>query len=208
MSIQHELGADLGSDERKSGEHETGDHREGDDESAQHGRTLPSYTWRGQRAPDDMNEVMAQRARGYVVQDDSDLGGYKLQHQVESYMLYQGKKLVPRFDANSYLRVLGAWQSFDLAGKYGDGELARALAPCHGQYWLNFTIDSDVCFYPEEQQEISQALKANDINYQHITVHSDKGHDSFLLEPELYTPHIHFLLTDMLRQARAQHKSA
>jgi homoserine O-acetyltransferase len=23
-----------------------------------------------------------------------------------------------------------------------------------------------------------------------ITVHSDKGHDSFLLEPELFTPHI------------------
>ncbi len=23
-----------------------------------------------------------------------------------------------------------------------------------------------------------------------ITVHSDKGHDSFLLEPRLYTPHL------------------
>ena len=28
----------------------------------------------------------------------------------------------------------------------------------------------------------------------HITVHSDKGHDSFLLEPELYTPHISWAL--------------
>ena len=28
----------------------------------------------------------------------------------------------------------------------------------------------------------------------YITVHSDKGHDSFLLEPELYSPHISFLL--------------
>jgi homoserine O-acetyltransferase len=24
----------------------------------------------------------------------------------------------------------------------------------------------------------------------HITVHSAKGHDSFLLEPQLYTPHV------------------
>jgi homoserine O-acetyltransferase len=28
----------------------------------------------------------------------------------------------------------------------------------------------------------------------HITVHSDKGHDSFLLEPELYTPHLVYTL--------------
>ncbi len=28
----------------------------------------------------------------------------------------------------------------------------------------------------------------------HITVHSDKGHDSFLLEPELYTPHLAYTL--------------
>jgi homoserine O-acetyltransferase len=28
----------------------------------------------------------------------------------------------------------------------------------------------------------------------HITVHSDKGHDSFLLEPQLYTPHLAFTL--------------
>ena len=29
----------------------------------------------------------------------------------------------------------------------------------------------------------------------HITVHSDKGHDSFLLEPEMYAPHLHYTLT-------------
>jgi homoserine O-acetyltransferase len=28
----------------------------------------------------------------------------------------------------------------------------------------------------------------------HIIAHSDKGHDSFLLEPDLYTPHIAWLL--------------
>jgi homoserine O-acetyltransferase len=28
----------------------------------------------------------------------------------------------------------------------------------------------------------------------HLTVHSDKGHDSFLLEPDFYTPHISWVL--------------
>jgi homoserine O-acetyltransferase len=27
-----------------------------------------------------------------------------------------------------------------------------------------------------------------------VTVHSEKGHDSFLLEPELFTPHIRYTL--------------
>ena len=37
-------------------------------------------------------------------------------------------------------------------------------------------------------------LEDADVDVMHITVHSDKGHDSFLLEPDLYTPHISWLL--------------
>ncbi|MFM2143063.1 MAG: hypothetical protein RLZZ476_1607, partial [Verrucomicrobiota bacterium] len=32
------------------------------------------------------------------------------------------------------------------------------------------------------------------VSNMHITVHSDKGHDSFLLEPQLYTPHLAYTL--------------
>jgi homoserine O-acetyltransferase len=61
---------------------------------------------------------------------------------------------------------------------------------------LVFSIDSDVCFYPEEQRELVQYLKAANVSVQYVTVHSDKGHDSFLLEPELFTPHISFRLQE------------
>ena len=57
-----------------------------------------------------------------------------------------------------------------------------------------FSIDSDFCFYPEEQAELVQHLEKAGVASMHITVHSDKGHDSFLLEPALYTPHIAYLL--------------
>ena len=40
----------------------------------------------------------------------------------------------------------------------------------------------------DEQLRIADALKAADVAFRHITVHSDKGHDSCLLEPELYSP--------------------
>ena len=77
------------------------------------------------------------------------------------------------------------------------GDAAIALQPCKDQHWLLFSIDSDVCYYPEEQMEIALALKSHSVDLQYITVHSDKGHDSFLLEPSLYTPHIVFKLSEL-----------
>ena len=138
--------------------------------------------------------VMEERARGEVLQPSDILSGYRLQHRIESYVLHQGRKFVRRFDANSYLRIVNAWQAYDLPRQQADGDAARALAPCHDQNWLVFSIDSDVSFYVDEQAEIAHALRANAIPFQYITVHSEKGHDSFLLEPDLYAPHIHFML--------------
>ncbi len=53
-----------------------------------------------------------------------------------------------------------------------------------------FSIDSDVCFYPEEQGRMMHALKAAGVQARRITVHSEKGHDSFVLEPSLFAPHL------------------
>ena len=140
-------------------------------------------------------DVMEARSKQEIVQEENDLKGYRLQYQIESYMLHQGKKFVTRFDANSYLRIASMWQQFDLAARTG-GDLVAAFRPCslHRQRHLVFSIESDVCFWPEQQAELCAAMKAAEVNFQHITVHSDKGHDSFLLEPELYSPYISFVL--------------
>ncbi len=148
-------------------------------------------------------KVMEDRARGEIIQAQNDLKGYRLKHQIESYMLHQGKKFVRRFDANTYLRITQMWQDFDLTAPTG-GDLAAALEPSvrHGHRYLLFTINSDVCYWPDEQEEIALALEKLDLAYQYITVHSYKGHDSFLLEPELFSPHISFMLRDGHREAR------
>jgi homoserine O-acetyltransferase len=151
--------------------------------------------------------VMEDRSRNEIMQDENDLGLYRLQEQIESYMLHQGKKFVLRFDANTYLRIIQMWQRMDLPRDYGDGDLVRAIRRCRGQRFLVFTIDSDVCFWPEEQAEIAGALKDADIDYQYITVHSDKGHDSFLLEPELYLPSISYFLRELHRAKVTVQKS-
>ncbi len=141
-------------------------------------------------------DAIERRARAEVVQPDDTLSWFHIRDQCQSYMLHQGKKFVQRFDANTYLRFTDMWSRYD-AVKEGDAEspadlLGRSKAA--GQRWLVFSIDSDFCFYPEEQAELVQHLEQAGVASMHITVHSDKGHDSFLLEPALYTPHIAYLL--------------
>jgi len=130
------------------------------------------------------------RARDEVMDIDDGAGYYDLTHPLESYMRHQGEKFVKRFDANSYLRIMHAWQTYDLVAEAGLEDLSELFTACKHQRYMVFSIDSDVCFYPEEQQEMVRYLELADVPYRWITVHSDKGHDSFLLEPELYAPHL------------------
>ena len=141
-------------------------------------------------------DEIEKRARGDVKQPDEHLRWYRLRDKVESYMLHQGTKFVKRFDANTYLRICGMWSSFDPVAEAGAADWNALLAPCAraGQRWLIFSIDSDFCFYPEEQAALTSHLRDAEVNVMHITVHSLKGHDSFLLEPLLYTPHLVYAL--------------
>ncbi|MBE7502143.1 MAG: homoserine O-acetyltransferase [Verrucomicrobiales bacterium] len=135
-------------------------------------------------------ETLRERARGQVMSHKPPHGWYEMNHPVESYMLHQGDKFVRRFDANSYLRILDAWQWFDLV-KEGEAEDFHDLfTRCRSHEFLVFSIDSDIMFYPQEQAKLVQQLKRAHVPVMWITVHSEKGHDSFLLEPRLFSPHL------------------
>lgn len=141
-------------------------------------------------------DAIEKRARQDVVQPDDVLAWYQVRDQFQSYMLHQGKKFVKRFDANTYLRIIDMWSRYNATDE-GDAESPTILferSRLAGQRWLVFSIDSDFCFYPEEQAELVKHLEEAQVDVMHITVHSDKGHDSFLLEPDLYTPHISWVL--------------
>ena len=141
-------------------------------------------------------DEIEKRARGDVKQPDEGLRWYRLRDNIESYMLHQGTKFVKRFDANTYLRICEMWSSFDPVREAEADDWQSLLQPCarDGQRWLIFSIDSDFCFYPEEQAALVQHLRNAEVDVMHITVHSLKGHDSFLLEPLLYTPHLVYTL--------------
>lgn len=140
-------------------------------------------------------DMIEERARLDIVQPEVDIPWYRVSSVLESYMLYQGQKFVKRFDANSYLRIIDAWQQFDLFQDAKAAGIDPLFAQCQKQKYLVFTIDSDCCFYPEYQEEICAELKKAQVSHMRLTVHSEKGHDSFLLEPNLYTPHLAYALS-------------
>jgi homoserine O-acetyltransferase len=131
----------------------------------------------------DIDQI-EKRAKAEIRKTKNNLS-YDLRHSLESYMLRQGEKFVDRFDANSYLRILMALQDFNLAQDYGNGNLLDAFKGIDSKIQI-FSINTDYCCYPEEQVALKKAFEQNGTKVDFRIVDSEKGHDSFLLEPEKY----------------------
>lgn len=146
-------------------------------------------------------DAIERRANHKVVQPEDRFAWYQPHSHVESYMLHQGRKFTNRFDANTYLRICEMWSRYDPAEEAGAADMYELFSRSReaGHQYLVFSIDEDYCFYPEEQAALVEYLKDAGVPHLFITVHSDKGHDSFLLEPQLYTPHIQMVLQNANR---------
>lgn len=127
-------------------------------------------------------------------QEQDEFSWYKIRTPLESYILHQGRKFLRRFDANTYLYLIAGWTNFNLARDLGTSDYNEVFSGCRHQNYLLFSIDSDCCFYPEEQKFLNDKLVAAGIKTEFISVSSDKGHDSFLLEPDLYSAAIRKVL--------------
>ena len=133
-----------------------------------------------------LSEPALHRKFGRRLQDRKGLSfGFDADFQVESYLRYQGKSFVDRFDANSYLYITRAMDYFDLAADYG-GKLAAAFTDSPVRFCVaSFT--SDWLFPTAEAKRVVHALNAAAADVSFVEIDSDKGHDAFLLnEPELH----------------------
>lgn len=105
--------------------------------------------------------------------------------QVESYLDHHGQKLARRFDANSYLILNKVMDLHDVGRGRGGRRtaLARVTAPS-----LVVSIDSDVLYTPRQQREMVDDLQAGGAEVDHRTLHSDHGHDGFLIDFDQLAP--------------------
>lgn len=116
------------------------------------------------RHPFDFEQKFARRMQGEGTQ-----------FQVESYLNYQGNKLVERFDAVSYVRLTQAMDSHDIArGRPNCREVLQHLKiPVRV-----VGIDNDLLYPPEECKELADLLP----NATYHELESPYGHDAFLIE--------------------------
>lgn len=138
--------------------------------------------------------TIEERARGKVRLPAPSFTFHKMDNAEESYMSYQGQKFTRRFSRHSYLLILEMWLRFNLQSGSNSPTLQGLFSKCRKQRYLMFSISSDVCFYPEHQNRLYEMLKEVRVPATYITVHSDRGHDSFLLEPDLYAPYLRHVL--------------
>ncbi|PAD38568.1 homoserine O-acetyltransferase [Terribacillus sp. 7520-G] len=113
-------------------------------------------------------------------------------YEVESYLNYQGEKLVNRFDANCYMTLLEAMNSHDIGrGRGGWQAAARRI----DAIVLTFGFSRDLLFPPEEISRFAAAVPRG----RHVDVDTIYGHDGFLLEFEKWGHHIREVLEQPMK---------
>lgn len=110
----------------------------------------------------------------------SALGG---EFEVESYLDYQGRSFVERFDANSYLYITWAMNHYDAATRWGGGDLVEACRRIRSRM-LVCSFSSDWLYTPQQSRELAFAMCRAGRRANYANVPSHYGHDSFLVETE------------------------
>lgn len=110
--------------------------------------------------------------------------GSQTQWQVKSYLVYQGKKFLQRFDPITYVKLTEQMDSHDVTRNRGDtvaDALSVATMPA-----MVLGIDSDILYPLSEQTALAEALPNAELK----VIRSADGHDGFLLEQDQVGRHI------------------
>jgi homoserine O-acetyltransferase len=127
--------------------------------------------------------------RAYVETD----GLFELfgRYEVERYMEYNTNNFAKIFDPLSYLYIIKAINTYNLAR--GHGSLYDAINRIEATINL-ISFKGDMLFFPQEMEHIAKMLKRVNKKYSYHEIDSDYGHDAFLVEIEKFD----FLIKEML----------
>jgi homoserine O-acetyltransferase len=136
-----------------------------------------------------MSEIsMAEKFRRHP--GEEKLHKFSVGSEVEDYLTNRGNHFVKRFDANSYLYITRAIDSFDASkGKHLHEVFKETKAKV-----LVLAFKSDWLYPASQSKEIVKACKWAGIDTTYCEIDSTYGHDAFLLEVEEETHLVkHFL---------------
>jgi homoserine O-acetyltransferase len=135
-----------------------------------------------------MSDLSMRRKFGRRISGREGIYAFTAQYDVERYLHYNGYNFTKNFDANSYLYLTKALDAFDLGDGFPGG-LEEALGRVRA-HTLFLTFSSDWLYPPEDSQAMAEILRRQGCDAEHVCIESDYGHDSFLVEYPLFTPHI------------------
>jgi len=131
-----------------------------------------------------LSEVGMEAKFGRRLQDKSEPDfDFGIEFEVESYLSYQGRSFVERFDANSYLYITRAMDYYDAAASKGGGDLIEACSKVTAETMV-VSFSSDWLYPPAQCRELAVALGQFHRPVTYIEVPSSYGHDAFLVEAE------------------------
>ncbi len=152
------------------------------------GEKIPNAGKKGLKAARGMGLLGYRTFDAYVqTQTDDD---EKVDHfKAESYIRYQGDKLVQRFNAYAYWFLTKALDSHHI-GRGRGKSIEQVLAKIESNV-LVIGIDSDVLIPPSEQEFIAKHIP----QATYTCIHSIFGHDGFLIEQNQIVKEIDNFLT-------------
>jgi homoserine O-acetyltransferase len=128
------------------------------------------------RSPAELNDRFSRTWQSQV-SPITERGKYA----VESYLDFHGNKFVRRFDANSYITLVGAMNSHDVAR--GRQSLEAALGKIQSKT-LVLGLNTDRLFPLSGQQLIADHIGGELFGGELQVIESEYGHDGFLIEIE------------------------
>ena len=98
---------------------------------------------------------------------------------IAGYLDYQGQRFIERFDANAYLAIMRAMDTWDPVRGFASAEDAYGRIRAR----LSFIgISSDWLFPAEEVRRFAESIRQAGANADYREMRSDHGHDAFLAE--------------------------
>lgn len=120
---------------------------------------------------------------GRKLREETPAYGANAKWEVKSYLEYQGYKFLSRFDPITYLKLTEQMDTHDV-GRGRGGKVAalqNVKIPA-----LVLGIDSDLLYPLDEQKELASLFPNGELGI----IHSDAGHDGFLLEQDQVAAYI------------------